>query len=129
MGIRLQNVTFKSADPMRLAEFWSQVLGWVITDYDDDEIEIQAPPGTPEHGLVPDLVILRAPDEKSGPNTVHIDLRPDDDQEEHVRRIEALGARRIDIGQGPDATWVVLADPDGNEFCVLRKLRPDELTP
>ena len=127
MGIRLQNVTMKSTDPMRLAEFWSQVLGWSITYSDDEEIEIQAPHGSPESGLVPDLVILRDADEKSGVNRLHIDLRPDEDQEQEVRRIEALGARRVDIGQGPDATWVVFADPDGNEFCVLRVLRPDEL--
>ncbi|MDX6199612.1 MAG: hypothetical protein QOJ79_2763 [Actinomycetota bacterium] len=75
---------------------------------------------------MPDLVILRDADGKSGLNRLHIDLRPED-QDEEVRRIEALGARRVDIGQPSDATWVVLADPEGNEFCVLRALRPDEL--
>ena len=56
---------------------------------------------------------------------MHIDLRPKD-QAAEVARLEALGAHRVDVGQGADVTWVVLADPDGNEFCVLRALRPDE---
>ncbi len=59
-------------------------------------------------------------------NRLHLDLRPKD-QAAEVARLEALGAQRVDVGQGPDVTWVVLADPDGNEFCVLRAFRPDEL--
>ena len=63
---------------------------------------------------------------KSAKNRLHLDLRPKD-QASEVARLEALGARHVDLGQGPESTWVVLADPDGNEFCVLRALRPDEL--
>lgn len=59
-------------------------------------------------------------------NRTHLDLRPKD-QAAEVARLEALGAPRGAVGQGPDVTWVVLADPDGNEFCVLRAFRPDEL--
>ena len=59
-------------------------------------------------------------------NRLHLDLRPDD-QAAEVARLEALGATRVDVGQGDDVTWVVLADPEGNEFCVLRALRPDEV--
>ena len=76
--------------------------------------------------MAPDLLFLRVPEEKSGKNRLHIDLRPVD-QAGEVARLEGLGARRVDVGQGPDVTWVVLADPDGNEFCVLRALRPEEL--
>ncbi len=73
------------------------------------------------------MLFLRVPEEdKAGKNRLHIDLRPQD-QATEVARLEELGARRIDIGQGSQATWVVLADPDGNEFCVLRALTPAEL--
>ena len=76
---------------------------------------------------VPCLLFIKAPDAKSAKNRLHLDLRPDD-RDAEVARLEALGAKRVDIGQGPDVTWVVMADPDGNEFCVLRALRPDELS-
>jgi Glyoxalase-like domain len=68
----------------------------------------------------PGLVFLTVPETKALKNRLHIDLAPasDDDQEAEVRRLESLGARRVDIGQG-DVSWVVLADPEGNEFCVL----------
>ena len=59
-------------------------------------------------------------------NRLHLDLRPED-QAAEVARLEALGATRVDVGQGDDVTWVVLADPEGNEFCVLRAVRPDEV--
>ncbi len=72
-------------------------------------------------GRVPDLLFLRVPEGKPGKNRLHIDLRPDD-QAAEVARLTELGARRIDIGQRPDVTWVVMADPEGNEFCVLRAL-------
>ena len=86
---------------------------------------LEPPAGSPEDGVAPDLLFLRVPEAKSGKNRLHIDLRPKD-QAAEVARLEALGARRVDVGQGADVTWVVLADPDGNEFCVLRAFRPDE---
>ena len=67
------------------------------------------------------LALMPAHSAKTTKNRVHFDLRPDDDQPAEVRRLERLGARRIDIGQ-VDVTWVVMADPEGNEFCVLRSL-------
>ena len=75
--------------------------------------------------MVPDLLFLRVPERKEAKNRLHLDLRPED-RDAEVARLEGLGARRVDVGQGPDVTWVVMADPDGNEFCVLRALRPDE---
>ncbi|MGH3303705.1 MAG: VOC family protein [Streptosporangiaceae bacterium] len=72
------------------------------------------------------MLFLRVPEGKAVKNRLHLDLRPKD-QAAEVARLEALGAQRVDVGQGPDVTWVVLADPDGNEFCVLRAFRPDEL--
>jgi predicted enzyme related to lactoylglutathione lyase len=126
MTLRWQSVVIDAYDAPALARFWAEVLGWRITLEDPDEIELQPPAGSPEEGLVPDLLFLPVRDEKTGKNRLHIDLRPEN-QDEEVRRIEALGATRISVGQGPEATWVVLADPEGNEFCVLRALRAEEL--
>jgi hypothetical protein len=75
---------------------------------------------------VPDILFLRVPEGKSVKNRLHLDLRPID-QAAEVARLEALGARRISVGQGEDASWVVMADPEGNEFCVLRALTQEEL--
>jgi predicted enzyme related to lactoylglutathione lyase len=126
MTLRWQSVCIDAHDAPAQARFWAEVLGWRITFEDADEIVLEPPAGSPEDGVVPDLLFLRVPDDKTVKNRLHIDLRPED-QDQEVRRIEALGARRVSIGQGPDVTWVVLADPEGNEFCVLRAFRPDEL--
>jgi predicted enzyme related to lactoylglutathione lyase len=125
MGIRWQSVCIDASQPAQLADFWAAALGWRITYSDPDEIVLQPPAGSREDGVGPDLLFLQVPEGKAGKNRLHIDLRPED-RDEEVRRLEALGARRADIGQGPDVTWIVLADPEGNEFCVLRALRPDE---
>jgi len=122
MASRWQCVCVDSVDPQSLANFWEPVLGWRRTFDDVDEVVLEAPAGSPQEGVAPDLLFLRVPESKSGKNRLHIDLRPDD-QAAEVLRIEGLGARRVDIGQADDVTWVVLADPEGNEFCVLRALR------
>lgn len=126
MSIRWQSLCVDAADPDTLATFWSEVLGWRRTHEDPDEIVLEPPAGSPEDGVAPDLLFLRVPEAKAGKNRLHVDLRPDD-QDAEVARVEALGGRRVDVGQGNDVTWVVLADPEGNEFCVLRALRSDEL--
>lgn len=74
---------------------------------------------------MPEILFLKVPETKTVKNRIHLDLRPDD-QAAEVQRLTAMGARRVDIGQSDDVTWVVLADPEDNEFCVLRALRPDE---
>jgi hypothetical protein len=125
MSIRFEAVCIDTTDPARLAAFWQQATGWQQTYAKDDEIVLEPPAGSREDGVVPDLLFLRVPESKGGKNRLHIDLRPGD-QAAEVARLEALGANRVDVGQGPEVTWVVLADPDGNEFCVLRALRPDE---
>jgi hypothetical protein len=76
-----------------------------------------------EDGVAPDLLFLRVPESKTGKNRLHHDMRPED-QAAEVARLEALGASRADVGQGPEVSWVVMADPDGNEFCVLKPLTP-----
>jgi predicted enzyme related to lactoylglutathione lyase len=126
MSIRFQAVCIDTTDPARLAAFWQEAIGWRQTFAEDDEIVLEPPAGSREEGVVPDLLFLRVPESKGGKNRLHIDLRPDD-QAAEVARLEGLGAKRVDVGQGPEVTWVVLADPDGNEFCVLRALRPDEI--
>ena len=126
MTIRVQCLCIDSNDPNKLASFWTDVLGWRRTYDTDDEVVLEPPKGSPEDGVAPDLLFLRVPEEKSAKNRLHLDLRPDD-QDAEVRRVEGLGARRVSVGQGADASWVVLADPEGNEFCVLRALTAEEL--
>ena len=120
MALRIEQVSIDAHDPSALATFWGAVLGWKRTYDSDDEVEIEDPEGKESN-----LLFLRVPDGKTVKNRLHLDLRPDD-RDAEVARIEALGATRVDIGQG-DVTWVVLADPEGNEFCVLRALTEAEL--
>ena len=126
MSIRFQALCVDASDPSALAGFWEQAIGWRRTFDDGVEAVLEPPAGSPEDGVAPALLFLKVPEAKSVKNRLHIDLRPDD-RDAEVARIEALGATRADVGQGEEATWVVLADPEGNEFCVLRALRPDEL--
>lgn len=127
MTLRIQALCIDSTDPRIPADFWERALGWRRTYEADDEIVLEPPAGSPADGLVPDLLFLKVPEGKAAKNRLHLDLRPED-QAAEVSRLEELGARQVSVGQGPDATWVVLADPEGNEFCVLRALRPEELT-
>jgi catechol 2,3-dioxygenase-like lactoylglutathione lyase family enzyme len=123
MDIRIQCLCIDSAHPSTSADFWAAALGWRRTYATDDEVVLEPPAGSPEDGVVPDLLFFKVPDGKTVKNRLHLDLRPKD-QAAEVARLEALGAHRVDIGQG-DVSWVVLADPDGNEFCVLRPLPAD----
>jgi catechol 2,3-dioxygenase-like lactoylglutathione lyase family enzyme len=112
MATRLDNVVVAAADPLALAGFWSAALGLPITYQDENEVDVGVP------GF--DLVFVPVPEPKAGQNRVHLDLASDsaEDQAATVDRLLGLGARPVDIGQG-DVPWVVLADPEGNEFCVL----------
>ncbi len=104
-------------DPHALARFWAAVLDQPILYETDDEVIVGADKDT-----YPGLCFGTAPGGKTIKNRLHIDLDPDD-QAAEVERLLALGARPADVGQGDDVTWVVLADPEGNEFCVLRPHR------
>jgi predicted enzyme related to lactoylglutathione lyase len=121
MDIRIQCVTVDAGDCEKLAKFWSAALGWRITLEEDDEWAIEPPEGSLAVDVAPDILFVKVPDRKTVKNRLHFDLRPKD-QAAEVERLIGLGATRADIGQGPDVTWVVLADPEGNEFCVLRPL-------
>ncbi len=125
MALRIQSTAIDARDPAVQGRFWAEVLGWRITEDEPDEVALEPPAGSPEDGIVPDLLFLAVPEGKTVKNRLHLDLRPED-QAAEVARIEALGATRVDIGQGEDVTWVVLADPEGNEFCVLRALTAEE---
>ncbi|KRF17230.1 bleomycin resistance protein [Nocardioides sp. Soil797] len=97
--------------------FWSEALGWPLIWDEGEETAIQSPRGGSKISWGGPPVAT-----KHGKNRLHLDLAPDGDQADEVARLEALGARRVDIGQG-DVSWVVMADPDGNEFCVLGRDR------
>ena len=114
MGNRWENLVVDSRDPARLARWWAEALGYQITHDKPTEVEIRR---TPDQ--LPGLIFVPVPETKETKNRLHIDLRPDDDEAE-VERLIDMGARRVDVGQPADATWMVLADPEGNEFCVLR---------
>jgi catechol 2,3-dioxygenase-like lactoylglutathione lyase family enzyme len=124
MDIRIQCLCIDSTDPAKIAAFWEAALGWRRTYDKEDQIALEPPAGSPEDGIVPDLLFLRVPETKTVKNRLHLDLRPKD-QAAEVARLEALGARRVDVGQG-EVSWVVMADPDGNEFDVLKPLSPAE---
>jgi glyoxalase superfamily protein len=121
MTLRIQCVVIDCHDPAVVAAFWEAALGWRRTHDTPDEIALEPPAGTPEDGVAADLLFVRVPDPKLAKNRLHLDLRPSD-QDAEVTRLIALGARRTSVGQGADVSWVVLADPEGNEFCVLRAL-------
>jgi hypothetical protein len=128
MTLRIQCLCIDTADPAGLAAFWQAALGWRRTFGQDDQVVLEPPEGSPEDGIAPDLLFLRVPEKKAGKNRLHLDLRPQD-QAAEVARLEGLGASRVDVGQGPDVSWVVMADPEGNEFCVLKPLTPQEPAP
>lgn len=124
MALRLQCITVDAHDPLALAQFWSEALGWKIgEDVNEVEVWIERELGDPKNTGFPDILFLKNSAIKSGKNRLHLDLRPDD-QAAEVSRLEKLGAKQIDIGQSaePTCTWVVMADPEGNEFCVLKSL-------
>jgi hypothetical protein len=126
MDLSIQAICVDSVDPHDLATFWQEALGWRRTYAKDTEVVLEPPAGSPQDGVAPDLVFLRIPEHKIAKNRLHLDLRPAD-QAAEVTRLENLGARRVDVGQGSEVTWVVMVDPEGNEFCVLRAYTPEEI--
>ncbi|CRK55738.1 hypothetical protein [Alloactinosynnema sp. L-07] len=117
MATRLINLVVACLDPVALARFWGDLLGWHVSFADDEEIDLQAPAGD---GWRIDLAFLPVPEPKVVKNRLHLDLSSTSlpDRDRIVSRARDLGARPVDIGQG-ETPWVVLADPEGNEFCVL----------
>jgi catechol 2,3-dioxygenase-like lactoylglutathione lyase family enzyme len=117
MSARISCVCIDAVEPRPVADFWAAVLGWEVVEDDDEGISLASPGGE-----LPTLDVLRVPEAKQVKNRLHLDLRADRTSfDAEVVRLEDLGARRVDVGQGPEVTWVVFADPDGNEFCLLRR--------
>jgi hypothetical protein len=127
MSLRWQCVVVDCADPEPVATFWAAALGWRRTHVSGDggEIVLEPPAGSPEDGVTPDLLFIRVLDPTPGKNRLHLDLRPLD-QAAEVERLTGLGASRAEVGQDAAASWVVMADVEGNEFCVLRSLPKEE---
>jgi len=116
MTTNLIRLCWDAQDPLRLARFWATALAWDIYDETQDKIGL-----VPTDGTRFRFLFLPVPQEKVGKNRIHLDLtsRTIDDQRATVARLIDLGARHIDIGQGVDSDHFVLADPEGNEFCVV----------
>ena len=121
-NLRIQCITIDAHDLKKVANFWAAALDWKITYEDDNEVCLELLDGSPEVGRIPDILFIKVPDDKVVKNRLHLDLRPVN-QAAEVARLESLGAKKIDIGQNedPDTSWIVMADPEGNEFCVLRE--------
>ena len=127
MTSRFTELVIDCHRPRELAAFWCAVLGYKVIDEREDLVEIAG--WQPEVDAVraqaspPTLLFVRVPESKVVKNRVHLDVSPiDRGRDEEVERLIGLGARHVDIGQG-EQSWVVLADPEGNEFCVLRSLQ------
>ncbi|MEU3842491.1 VOC family protein [Streptomyces sp. NPDC028635] len=117
MTLEWEQVIVDAADAAALGRWWAEALGWTVVGDDPDEFEIRAAPDR-----LPGLLFVPVPEAKTVKNRLHLDFRPGDQRAE-VERLLAMGARRADVGQG-EQPWVVLADPEGNEFCVLGERRP-----
>ena len=112
MTLQFDEICIDARDATALGEWWARVLEWPHGVDDDGDVRLHPPPGAG-----PDWIFIAVSDKKVVKNRIHLDFRPDDQQAE-VDRVIAMGASHVDIGQG-EQTWVVLADPEGNEFCIL----------
>ncbi|MEU4220206.1 VOC family protein [Actinoplanes sp. NPDC026623] len=121
MASRITELVLDAREPELLARFWCEVLGYVVLQRDGEDIEI-GPPGVGFGGPQPTIVFNRTDEPKAGKLRLHIDVNATDrDQADELERLLAAGARRADIGQAGTEPWHVLADPEGNEFCLLRR--------
>jgi catechol 2,3-dioxygenase-like lactoylglutathione lyase family enzyme len=128
MSIRWYSVVVDCRDVAAQSRWWAEALGWRIVSQAEDEVVVVPPHALDQTRSIPlaergpGLVFVPVPEGKAVKNRLHIDLAPpaDGDQAAEVRRLQALGARLADVGQDPGAvSWVVMADPEGNEFCML----------
>ena len=116
MPVRLHHIVIDTHDLPGLARFWTQALGWAVLSEREREIvigpDVNAPVG---------ICFMPVSDAKTVKNRVHVDLTTSAaDRDQEIERLIGLGARRVDVGQTGEESWTVLADPEGNEFCVVR---------
>jgi len=113
----LAAIVVDADDPELMAGFWAHATGWGVANRGEHSVSLHRPGNRP-----PDVDFVRVPEPKRVKNRAHLDVRPAraGEQDAVVSRLRALGATPADVGQGPEASWVVLEDPEGNEFCVLR---------
>lgn len=114
----LAAVVVACADPRAMVRFWGEAINWTVHELTDERALLRSP-----EEVGPYLEFVRTPDEQIVWNRVHLDVLPcsGDDQAAEVARLEAMGAKLTDVGQGEDAHWKVMTDPEGNDFCVLRR--------
>ena len=117
VSLEWEQTIVDARDPAALGRWWQEALRWVVVNDEPDEFEIR-----PQPDRLPGLLFVLVPGAKSIKNRLHLDFRPDH-RDIEVERLVSLGATRVDIGQGAQS-WVVLADPEGNEFCVLGSRDP-----
>ena len=125
---RLTEVIIDCRDLDRMTGFWAAALGYEESNRGEGWVALRPPGGDVSEDLLragpqaPAVALVAVPEAKTVKNRVHVDLTPvDRSQADEVARLESLGARRVDIGQH-DTPWVVLADPEGNEFCVMPEI-------
>ena len=124
MACRITELVLDCADPDKLADFWCGVLGYQVLDRDPEGIEIGRADQAPEDRIT--LILSRSDEPKAGKLRLHIDVNATDrDQARELERLFAAGARTADVGQTGAESWHVLADPEGNEFCLLRRRVPE----
>jgi hypothetical protein len=126
MACRISELVIDCADPERLAAFWGEALGYVELDREDDGSIAIGPADAGFGGPQPVLVLSPSDDPRTGKLRLHIDVNATDrDQDAELERLLALGARHADVGQTGKESWYTLADPEGNEFCLLHtRLQP-----
>lgn len=117
MPSRIAALAIDAADPEVVADFWCRVLEWQVVEEFEGGIGIAS-----SSGAWPQIDVFPVPEHKAGKNRLHLDLRADGiSTADELKRLIELGARQADVGQSAEASWVVLADPEGNEFCLLSR--------
>ena len=117
MTSRIAVIAIDAQQPRVVADFWCAVLGWVVLEEDEAGISI----GSPD-ARWPTIDLMRVPEGKTVKNRLHFDLCADGvGRPVELQRLLDLGAKPVDVGQKPDVSWVVLGDPEGNEFCLLSR--------
>ena len=129
MTLRWYSTVIDSRDPAALARWWAEAINWRVIHEAEQEVVLVPGYVTGEEDVLaleweripPGLVFVKVPEPKTGKNRLHLDLAPhtSQDRDAEIARLESLGATRVDVGQGVASSWTVLADPEGNEFCVL----------